>query len=1025
MRDDASTGSDGGNRSGCGKVVLKGNWKGDEDFILKRVEDMTEAKNWTTIAEQFNMEMGRGPHSGRTGKQCRERWIHHLRPDIKTGTWSLEEDIIIIEAHKKFGNRWRDIAKLLVGRTETSVKNHWNSTLRQKITNLDQMSALKRYIAGLDSVQGVRGLGGALTGGWVDEDPYGDGSWLGNLGRRGSSRVRKRRTPDTEDGDDLERDEGEDELDQEMEAGVKETVSWKDPASLDVAGLLARGVCNTALPPLSAAATACLSPAYYLSQSLDVDPGSAGALLEAALKGTCGPGLPMPGSTLNRGEHLNKYKCPRRDGDWSRGGADSLTGDMDSTPMAQLSAIIQACQMPPSAVNTNAMVSSRGGFDPNSPNALLALLSLQQEQQAVQQQQLLFQRHSLGSTTATLQAMLMQQHQESQLLLSLLAQQHAVTQRRVKDEGQALSSDHKGSLVSNESGDHDQDNSHATVHSEGEEKGSERGKHRSPSPIDVAGHSSLASKHYHHHQAALSVFVKKEDTPSTGGHPPRGQRDLKDETHVDGRVPSASCQRTMSPECEPPLRAPSAQTSWGSQLSASHGDQGRNRVPRQEGADSGRALDTPLRWGGKSESPAPESSAPARAARDSLSRALSSHLATSGMDPVLFRPSGEPTAGQVSNPLLAALMTSPLIAAISASGGVAAAQAPPLAPELGVDPLLLHQVLTNCEGSHLSKRLKSELQASVAAPLSSMELESSFLPGAHSASLRGFTDVLQAARRGDHPMGGDLHPWLLPGGANPPGVACSKHIVIAPPSNNPLGVGVAPPQGLLRHDSSSSRRGSGGRPGAGSSIRSDSVPPQLRVVLDHGLGWGPHDLDGTMSQRRLTRRQRSDGMAWGEEEERTLVAAHKLVGNKWSEIAKLLRGRNENSVKNHWNTALRRKHPARYEDMRVSMLDKYQAEMDFKQFKGSAAPPLDMRVSMLDKYQAEMDFKQFKDSAAEELLADAEDDLLAAADSMMGLCSALPVDLVRTKGGAAPLPLMGSGADPKKQKHGGCKEFEE
>ncbi|GMH62497.1 hypothetical protein TrRE_jg6129, partial [Triparma retinervis] len=69
----------------------------------------------------------------RTGKQCRERWHNQLDPTIKKCPWTREEERVLMDAHRKFGNKWAEISKLLEGRTDNAVKNHFNSARRRLI----------------------------------------------------------------------------------------------------------------------------------------------------------------------------------------------------------------------------------------------------------------------------------------------------------------------------------------------------------------------------------------------------------------------------------------------------------------------------------------------------------------------------------------------------------------------------------------------------------------------------------------------------------------------------------------------------------------------------------------------------------------------------------------------------------------------------------------------------------------------------------------------------------------------------
>ncbi|ABO98272.1 predicted protein, partial [Ostreococcus lucimarinus CCE9901] len=102
---------------------LKGQWSAEEDGRLADLVAKYGTRRWSHIARALE---------NRVGKQCRERWNNHLAPDIKRGSWSTEEEDTFIRAHGELGNKWSDIAKLLEGRTENSVKNHWNATKRRK-----------------------------------------------------------------------------------------------------------------------------------------------------------------------------------------------------------------------------------------------------------------------------------------------------------------------------------------------------------------------------------------------------------------------------------------------------------------------------------------------------------------------------------------------------------------------------------------------------------------------------------------------------------------------------------------------------------------------------------------------------------------------------------------------------------------------------------------------------------------------------------------------------------------------------
>ncbi|KAJ1413852.1 SANT/Myb domain [Sesbania bispinosa] len=110
----------------CERMGLKkGPWTAEEDQILISHIQQYGHGNWRALPKQAGLL--------RCGKSCRLRWINYLRPDIKRGKFSEEEEDTILKLHEVLGNRWSAIAARLPGRTDNEIKNFWHTHLKKKV----------------------------------------------------------------------------------------------------------------------------------------------------------------------------------------------------------------------------------------------------------------------------------------------------------------------------------------------------------------------------------------------------------------------------------------------------------------------------------------------------------------------------------------------------------------------------------------------------------------------------------------------------------------------------------------------------------------------------------------------------------------------------------------------------------------------------------------------------------------------------------------------------------------------------
>ncbi|XP_022634322.1 transcription factor MYB13-like [Vigna radiata var. radiata] len=104
--------------------LKRGTWTPEED--KKLVDYITRYGHWNwRLLPQF-------AGLARCGKSCRLRWLNYLRPNLKRGNYTEEEEETIIKLHRHLGNRWSAIAAQIPGRTDNEIKNYWNTNLKKR-----------------------------------------------------------------------------------------------------------------------------------------------------------------------------------------------------------------------------------------------------------------------------------------------------------------------------------------------------------------------------------------------------------------------------------------------------------------------------------------------------------------------------------------------------------------------------------------------------------------------------------------------------------------------------------------------------------------------------------------------------------------------------------------------------------------------------------------------------------------------------------------------------------------------------
>ncbi|GMH26233.1 hypothetical protein Nepgr_028076 [Nepenthes gracilis] len=118
--------------------LRRGPWTLEEDTLLIHSIARYGEGRWNSLAEAAGLK--------RTGKSCRLRWLNYLKPDIKRGNLTPQEQLMILELHSKWGNRWSKIAAHLPGRTDNEIKNYWRTRVQKQARQLNMESNSQSFI---------------------------------------------------------------------------------------------------------------------------------------------------------------------------------------------------------------------------------------------------------------------------------------------------------------------------------------------------------------------------------------------------------------------------------------------------------------------------------------------------------------------------------------------------------------------------------------------------------------------------------------------------------------------------------------------------------------------------------------------------------------------------------------------------------------------------------------------------------------------------------------------------------------